>query len=107
MLLACIPFSKPETIEGSWVVGFEANSFYEGEPASPVTLKRYLTLSLDKPDPPSTYAILVFNPDVPVDGKLRAFQIRFVGRRAKCPVGPEHEIVVDRVLSRTLKGVVG
>jgi hypothetical protein len=107
MLLACFPFSKPETIRGAWVFGFEANSFYEGERASPDTLKRYARPPNDKSVPAGSRATLVFNPDVPVDGKLRVFQIDFVGRRAKCPVAPEREIVVDRVLSSTLKGVVG
>ena len=107
MLLACVPFSKPETIGGSWVFGFEANSFYEGEQASPEVLKRDTAPPSDRRVSAASDTTLVFNPDVPRDGKLRVFQIRFVGRRAACPIGPEREIVVDRVLSSTLRGVIG
>ena len=107
MLLACFPFSKPERIGGAWVFGFEVNRFYEGERASADILKGDVPPPSRKPVAAGNNTTLVFNSDVPADGKLRMFQIDFVGRRAECPITPEREIVVDRVLSRTLKGVVG
>ena len=107
MVLACFPFSKPETIGGAWVFGFEANSFYEGERASLETVQKYVIPPTAKSLTAEKNTTLVFNPDLPIDGKLRVFQIEFVGRRGMCPLGREREIVVDRVLSRTLKGAVG
>lgn len=110
MLLGCFPFSKPETMKGVWFTGFEANTFYEGERASPDLLKRYLAPPDAKTMRWGRFTTLVFgrsgNPDIPSDGKLRVFQIDFVGRRGTCPAGPERTIVVDRVLSSTFKGVV-
>ena len=105
-LLACFPFSKPERMSGAWIYGFEANAFYEGGQASTEYLKRYSV-------PPSgshwfgNTPDLVFNPNLPVDRRLRVFQIDFVGRRGKCPIGSHGQIVVDRVLASTLRGVTG
>jgi hypothetical protein len=106
-LLACFPFSKPERMGGAWIYGFEANAFYEGGQASPEYLERYS----ERPRAGSAWfgerPTLLFNPNLPVDGRLRVFQIELMGRRAKCPIAPHGEIIVDRVLATKLKGVVG
>ena len=90
MLLTCLPFSPPERITGAWVVGFEANEFYEGQQASPALINKRVGdtgLEIDErywvgPEP-------------------RVFQIELVGRRSRCDMGfPRHLIVVDRVIAR-------
>lgn len=112
MLLACFPFSKPERMAGAWVSGFETNIFYENERASPTIFDK-LRAPLQNPNATKhdlEYTALIISgptpgPHVPIDGQLRVFQMDFVGRRGKCAVGPEHQVVVDKVLSRSLKGI--
>ena len=96
MLLACFPFSKPERIEGAWYHGFELNAFYEGAHAP----SAYQGL----PGPVGTG--LEYDPNLPVDGNVRVRQMELIGRRSQCSMGlPEHIIVVDRVISSTVKAV--
>ena len=113
MLLACLPFSPAEKISGAWVVGFEANSFHEGVKASSDLLRFELTRNPDPHDVRSAnYATLVLDPKsgpaLPLDGKLRALQVVFIGKREKFPITPPvHNIVVDQVLSTTIRAVAG
>jgi hypothetical protein len=95
MLLACFPFSKPETIKGAWYYGFETNVFLEGKHASP-----------DRGFNSEGDTNLQYDPHLPNDGQLRVLQIQLVGRRSQCPMGfPKHIIVVDRVISSSVKAV--
>jgi hypothetical protein len=96
MLLGCFPFSKPEKIEGAWYYGFELNSFSEGARATP----------RDVAPPVGGDVSLEYDPHLPIDGRVRVLQMQIVGRRSQCPMGlPDHIIVVDRVISSTVKAV--
>ena len=94
MLLACLPFSKPEEIGGTWYSGFELNAFYEGA-------------KIDRPLPAlpgPVKASLEYDPHLPNDGHLRVLQMQLIGRRSQCPISDsEHVIIVDRVISSTIK----
>ena len=112
MLLACFPFSEPVRIRGAWVSGFELNSFFEGAEASADLLRFELTPNPDPRDVRvSNYATLVFGPKAgpslpPDDGKIRLLQVDLIGRRETCPIlPPVHTIVVDRLLSASIRGV--
>jgi hypothetical protein len=111
MLLTCFPFSEPERMRGAWVTGFELNSFYEGAKASADLVGPELTPNPDPRDVRVTrHATLVFaprsGPTVPVDGKVRVLQVEFIGRRELCPIlPPDHTIVVDRIVSASIRGV--
>jgi hypothetical protein len=111
VLLACFPFSKTERMSGAWVVGFETNSFYEGAKASADYLRFERTPNPDPGDVRVTHhATLVLEPKsgpaLPDDGKLRVLQVDFIGRREKCPIlPPDHTIIVDRILSATIREV--
>ena len=95
-VLACLPFSKPEKIEGAWYWGFELNAFVEGARASP----RNLT-----PPVNSDTSLEFYDPHLPVDGRVRVLQVQLIGRRSQCRLFPDNWIVVDRMLSRTIRGV--
>jgi len=111
MLLACFPFSEPVRIRGAWVSGFELNSFFEGAEASADLLRFELTPNPDPRDVRVTHhATLVMEPKsgptLPDDGKVRVLQVDFIGRREICPIlPPDHTIVVDRILSASIRGV--
>ena len=95
MLLACFPFSKPEKIAGAWYVGFETNVFVEGQEAK-----------AGEPPDEGKLASLEYGSDLPNDGRLRALKVQFIGRRSECPMGlPDRMIVVDRMISRTVRFV--
>jgi hypothetical protein len=98
----CIGLRKPERINGAWATGFEVNVFLEGARATPDVLRMFD----GRPSPETarnTTTSLVVSSDVPNDGKLRLFEVDFIGRRERCPLGPYQGIVVDRMLSKTLK----
>jgi hypothetical protein len=78
--LACFPFSEPLKTEGTWVVGFEKNDFWEGRRPPPAEV-----LWND-----STGAQLWVDEKLyrPAVGKVEALQVEVVGRRAMCAVGP-------------------
>lgn len=106
MELACFPYSAPNRMTGAWVTGFEVNTFYENMRASPEIFKGDIAPHAGKPVV-ATDTELVMENLIPTDGKLRVFQMVFIGRRAKCPIGLDRKIVVERLLSRTLKGTLG
>jgi hypothetical protein len=83
-LVACLPFSKPLTTTGIWVVGFEKNDFFEGS-GRDVPAADFLWTE-------ATGASLIVDEGVqravaPVGPKIYALQVDVVGRRALCPVG--------------------
>lgn len=95
MLVACLPFSKPQLITGAWVYGFEHNSFFSGKRASAKLLRSF---------PIGTE--LEVKHSIPDDGRLRVFQVEVIGRRSLCDMGfPKHIIVADRVLSQSLVAI--
>jgi hypothetical protein len=94
-LLACFPFSKPERIEGAWVEGFEHNQFFEGQRASAAQLRSEAYGTQLETDMPT-----------PSDGRLRAIQVQFIGRRSLCDMGySPNVIIVDRFMSSAIKAV--
>lgn len=90
MLLACIPFTKPERITGAWVHGFETNEFYEGESASAALIGKRIgdtELEIEGADR--------------LGPSRRLFQMDFIGRRSRCDMGfPRHIIIVERIKSQ-------
>lgn len=95
LLLACLPFSKPQRISGTWVYGFELNQFFSGQRASSQFLRSVESdTSLEVED------------DIPNDERRRVFQVDVIGRRSRCDMGvPKHVIVVDRVVSYSLAAI--
>ena len=82
-LVACLPFSERLVTNGTWVVGFEKNDFFEWGTRAPPEDVLWTE---------STGASLVVDHDLPekvapVGPHTYAFQVDVVGRRALCPVG--------------------
>jgi hypothetical protein len=97
MLLSCFPFSKPQNINGAWYVGFETNVFLEGQRAK-AGVPRF----------GAGHTELEYDDRGPNDGRLRAFDVRLIGRRSECPMGyPEQKIIVDKMADRVLRFVTG
>lgn len=89
MLLACLPFSKPERISGAWVFGFETNHFFEGEQASLEHKGRTSTTKLEP------------GLELGLDTRPKPYQVEVVGRRSQCDMGfPRNIILVDRVIAK-------
>lgn len=79
-LTGCLPFSRPLTTEGIWVVGFEKNDFFEG-PQRPHdkllwTGSTGAELIVDEEQRPKT-----------PDHQTQAFEVEVSGRRALCSMG--------------------
>ena len=90
MLLECFSFSRPETISGAWVTGFETNEFYEGKRALPALVNTQVGETQ-----------LQMTGAAQLGPRLRLFQLKLVGRRSSCDMRfPHHLIVVDKVLAR-------
>jgi hypothetical protein len=98
MTLACLPFSKPERIEGAWYWGFELNSFLEGGRASLKNLEAAQR---------SRTSLEFYDPHLPADGRVRAMAVQFIGRRSQCRMYPDHLIIVDHMISSAVKAVSG
>lgn len=99
VLLSCFPFSKPEKIKGAWYYGSETNAFVEGE-----------QVQAGNHAPPiasgNSTRLAYYDPKLPNDGLLRVLQVELVGRRSECPMGyPNHVIVVEQMMTRTIKFV--
>jgi len=82
MLIACLPFSQPIKTQGTWVIGFEKNDFFEGRRPPPADLmwtgSTGSQLILDEKDRGKI---------PPVGPQTYALQVDLVGRRALCPIG--------------------
>lgn len=95
-LLACFPFSKPESIKGAWVYGFERNQFYEGQRAS-----------LDLIQTSRSRVELEAHVILPNDGRLRVLQMEIIGRRSICEMGVMPNLIVaDQVISHSVEAVL-
>ena len=96
-LLACIPYSKPQRIAGTWAGDFEYNVFFDGQQ---VTVDRALSA-------PTPSVVLEGAPDLEKDSAGRkqttVEYIEFDGRRPLCNLDPGHTVlVVDRIVSRRI-----
>ncbi|MEO5773351.1 MAG: hypothetical protein ABIQ32_04440 [Sphingomicrobium sp.] len=87
--LSCLPYSPPTRIAGAWVVGFETNMFFEGVEASPKLLT-----ATNSPD-----ALQQAGVHLPNDGELRVLKVDLIGRRSKCRIGWQRDIITDRIIS--------
>jgi len=82
-LVACLPFSERLMTNGTWVVGFEKNDFFEWGARVPPADVMWTE---------STGASLIVGDKVrekvaPAGPQTYAFQVDVVGRRALCPLG--------------------
>jgi len=95
-MLACFPFSEPEEMHGALFRGFELNVFVDGATANLRNL----------PDLASkTTRLEGYAPTLPHDPGVRAFDVRFVGRRSECEDATSPLIIVDRMISSKLREV--
>jgi len=100
----CFGLGKSERIKGVWATGFEVNAFLEDARVTPDILRMFLGRPTLETARKATEKSLVISSDAPNDGKLRLFEVDFIGRRERCPPGPSYQgILVDRMLSKTIK----
>jgi hypothetical protein len=99
--VACLPFSERLTTSGTWVLGLEKNTFFEGSgtPHAEVMWKE------------STGASLIVDEgilnNIPwAKRETRAFRVDVVGRRALCAIDilNSYPIAVEKL---TVKGHIG
>jgi len=91
LVTKCAPLGPQERFEGTWLVAFELNAFRKDYSSVPVELA---------PDAYELVATPAVNSRVRVNPAIAsAYQITFLGREVRVPVGIYKTIVLDRVMS--------